>query len=219
MKPRLSSRPEAGLTLFEVGVIIAILGILAAVILPSLQPATDRDGEIIHCKNNLKQIGLSYRIWSGDNGDFYPMGISVTNGGSMEMVATGNVVQTFMVMSNELSTPEVLWCPADAAHVCASSFGGLSNSNLSYFVAASVTNDNNPQAILSGDCNLEINGKTVSAGLLSLSTNDPVAWSGARHVRRGNLLFADGGALSCTPAGLQAILVATGLATNRLAIP
>jgi hypothetical protein len=218
MKPRLRFRPEAGLTLFEVGVIVAVVAILAIVLLPSLEKSR-QTAWYIACVSHLKMNGLAYRVWAGGNGDTYPMGISVTNGGSMEMVATGNVLQTFMVMSNELSTPEVLWCPADAAHLCASSFGGLSNSNLSYFVAASVTNDNNPQAILSGDSNLEINGKTVSAGLLSLSTNDPVAWSGARHVRRGNLLLADGSAQSCSPAGLQAILVATGLATNRLAIP
>jgi competence protein ComGC len=218
MKPRLSSRPEAGLTLLEVGVIVAIVAILAVVLLPSLQNARQKAWKI-SCVSNLKMNGLAYTVWEQYHGQVYPMGVSITNGGSMEMVATGNVVQTFMVMSNELSTPEVLWCPADAAHVCASTFGGLSNSNLSYFVDADLTNENSPQAILSGDSHFEIGGKPVSAGLLSLSTNDSVAWSGARHGHSGSLAMADGSVQCLTPAGLQASVVTTGLATNHLAIP
>lgn len=48
----------------------------------------------ISCINNLKQIGLAARIWSNDNG--------------------GEILPTdFLTMSNELSTPKVLVCPAD----------------------------------------------------------------------------------------------------------
>ena len=96
MKPRLSKKRNAAMTLFEVGVVIAIVMILVVLILPRL--ARPRTATVINCANNLKQLGLAYRIWEGDNGDIYPMGISVTNGGSMEMVATGNVVKTFLVM-------------------------------------------------------------------------------------------------------------------------
>ena len=100
------------MTLFEVGVVVAIVMILIVLLLPRLATPNGRISKI-NCTNNLKQVGLAYRIWEGDNGDIYPMGISVTNGGSMEMVATGNVVQTFLVMSNELSTPRILHCHRD----------------------------------------------------------------------------------------------------------
>ena len=108
MKLRLSKNRSAGLTLFEVGVVIAIVLILVVLILPRLARA--RTASHINCINNLKQVGLACRIWEGDNGDLYPMAVSVTSGGSREMVTTGNVVQTFQVMSNELSTPKILVC-------------------------------------------------------------------------------------------------------------
>src|ERR1017187_6134383 len=139
MKPRLSRQRETAMSLFEVGVVIAIVLLLAAVLLPTLLPrSTMSRAPGISCMNNLKQVGLAYRIWEGDNGDIYPMGISVTNGGSMEMVVTGNVVQTFLAMSNELSTPKILFCPADTTRISALNFVGFSNSNVSYFVGVNV---------------------------------------------------------------------------------
>jgi len=213
-----SRKKEAGLTLFEVGVVVAILVVVAAVFLPALAVSkTKRSG--INCVNNLKQIGLSYRIWEGDNGDISPMGIPVANGGAMEMVQTGDVLQVFMVMSNELSTPKILICPEDTNRVFATNFPGLSRSNISYFVVVDVTNDVNPQMILSGDCNLTVGKKPVGAGLLSLSTNDAVAWQPPRHGMDGNIGMADGSVQAASPANLHQIFIETGLATNRLAIP
>jgi hypothetical protein len=218
MKPRLSHRPEAALTLFEVGVVVAIILLLAAVLLPLLAVSKVKSSRV-GCVNNLKQVGLSYRIWEGDNGDINPMGVSVTKGGSMEMVATGDVAQTFQVMSNELSTPRILVCPNDTNRDYAVNFGSLANSNLSYFVGVDSTNDTNPQMILSGDCNLQIGGKPVKPGLFSFWTNDPVTWTATRHISSGNLGLADGSVQSTTSAGLHDYLVPTAIATNRLAIP
>jgi prepilin-type processing-associated H-X9-DG protein len=217
MKPRLSKNHSAAMTLFEVGVCIAIVMILVVLILPRL--ARPRTATVFTCANNLKQLGLAYRIWEGDNGDIYPMGISVTNGGSMEMVATGNVVQTFLVMSNELSTPKILICPNDTTRIYASTFFGLSNSNISYFVGMDATNETNPQMIISGDCNFEIGGVPVKPGLRQFRTNDPVAWMATRHMNAGNIGLADGSVQSTTSKGLRDYLQQTGLATNRLAIP
>lgn len=33
----------------------------------------------INCVNNLKQIGLAFRIWSGDNDDKYPFDVSTNS--------------------------------------------------------------------------------------------------------------------------------------------
>jgi prepilin-type processing-associated H-X9-DG protein len=218
MKPRLSTKRNAAMTLFEVGVVIAVVLILAMVVLPALLQ-TRRGSNRVGCVNFLKQIAIAYRVWEGDNSDIYPMGISVTNGGSMELVATGNVVQTFLVMSNELSWPKILICPEDKARKPAMNFGGLANSNISYFVGVDVTNDLNPQMIISGDCNFEIGGVPVKSGLRSFWTNDPVTWSAARHVGRGNIGLADGSVQSTISATLQNYLQQTSLATNRFAIP
>ena len=219
MQPRLSQKRNAAMTLFEVGVCIAVVMVLAIFLLPAITHRPHR-GSHISCANNVKQVGLAFKIWAGDNGDILPMGISVTNGGSMEMVATGNVVQTFLVMSNELSTPKVLFCPEDAARIRATFFGGLANSNVSYFVSVDATNDVNPQLIISGDGNFETGGKPVKPGLNSFWTNDPVAWSPtARHIKTGNIGLADGSVQSTTSTSLRHYFQQTGLATNRFAIP
>jgi len=218
MKPRFSNQRNHALTLAEVLVVIAILAVIAAMFLPALAIAKRKTSRI-GCVSCLKQIGLAYRIWEGDNGDKYPMEISVTNGGSMELVATGNVVQTFLVMSNELSTPTILHCPEDKAHIETYSFAGLANSNISYFVGMDVTNDMNPQMIISGDCNFEIGGVPVKSGLLEISSNTPIAWTTARHNRAGNIGLADGSVQQVTKEGLQNALRETGVTTNRLAVP
>lgn len=174
----------------------------------------------IGCINNLKQIGICYRVWEGDNRDTYPRGISVTNGGSMEMVATGNVVQTFRAMSNELSTTKILICPTDRSRTAAAlSFSELANSNVSYFIGVDVTNDTNPNQILSGDDNFEVGGVPVNPGLRAFGTHDPVAWTAARHVHAGNIGLADGSAQQVNDSRLTELLGTTGFATNRFAIP
>ncbi|HSY19513.1 MAG TPA: hypothetical protein VK815_14320 [Candidatus Acidoferrales bacterium] len=218
MKPRLSTHRNSAMTLFEVGILVAVVMILVIVFLPQI--AQPRRSSKIGCVNNLKQVGLAYKIWAGDNGDVYPMGISVTNGGSMEMVATGDVRQTYLVMSNEMSTPKILYCPDDRDRTPTRSFVGLANSNISYFASADMTNDVNPQMITIGDSHFEVGGKPVKAGLNSFWTNDPVTWSPtAGHLKSGNIGLADGSVQSTTSASLQFYFQQTGLATNRLAIP
>lgn len=215
MKPRRSNRTTAAMTLFEVAVVIAALMIAAALLLPRLL-----NSRRIYCVNNLRQVGIAFRIWAGDNNDKYPMGMSVTNGGTMELAAAGDVVATFQVMSNELSTPKILACPEDADRIPRLSFVGLvGNSNISYFVGVDVTNDLNPQMFLSGDDNFAIGGVSVKSGLLRVWTNAPLAWTAARHFHRGNIGFADDSVLQTDDQLLIQKLQETGLATNRLAIP
>lgn len=218
MQPRLSSKRHAAISLFEVGIVVAVVTILFAVLAPVLFQ-TRRISSGIYCTNNLKQIALAGKIWAGDNNDVYPMGISVTNGGALELVATGNVVATFLVMSNELSTPRILVCPQHLTSVGKHDFGGLANSNVSYFISADMTNDVNPQMIFAGDSDLMLGGKLLPPGLATLGTNAPVTWSGTRHPKSGNLALADGMVEITTAFRLRDYLQKTGLVTNRLALP
>jgi prepilin-type processing-associated H-X9-DG protein len=122
-------------------------------------------------------------------------------------------------MSNELSTPRILICPADADHACATNFGaGFKNSHISYFVGLDAT-ETNSQAFLSGDDNFAISRVPVNSGLLELSTNAPIAWTAARHKFAGNIGLADGSVQQLSQNGLRQAVQQTGVATNRLAIP
>ncbi len=206
------------MNLFEVGIVVAVIVILAAVFLPVFfRPRRNYSSSA--CVNNLKQDLLALKIWAGDNNDTFPMGISVTNGGAMELVLTGDVAYTFQVMSNELGTPRLLRCPEDAGRIWANNFARLSNTNISYFANAEMTNDLNPQAILIGDSDLTLAGKLLKPGLAALWTNDPVAWSNTRHPRSGNIGLADGSVQSNLNGSLRGYVERSGRATNCLAIP
>lgn len=217
MKPRLSKKRNAAMTLFEVGVVIAIVMILVVVVLPRLARA--RTYSKINCVNNLKQIGLAYRIWAGDNNDKYPMQVSTTNGGTMELMADGkNVWRNFLVMSNELSTPKILFCPADAGRIRATNFSNDLKDKISYFFGVDA-NPKDPQMLLSGDDNFAISGIPVKSGLLEISSNTPIAWTSARHKFAGNIGLADGSVQQVSNSELTNSLQPTGSATIRLAIP
>ncbi len=117
-------KQKKAFTLIELLVVIAIIAILAAMLLPALA-AAKRKAQKINCVNNLKQVGLAFRIWEGDNGDMFPMAVSLhRQGGAKENIlnssqtttpagATYGVYYEFEVMSNELATPKVTWCPSD----------------------------------------------------------------------------------------------------------
>src|SRR5438067_433040 len=100
-------------TVLELLIVVACLSILAAIILPGMARQNCAVAQKINCTNNLKQIGLCFRTWALDYDDQNPMQVSVTNGGAMEIVATGTAFAAFQVMSNELSTPKILFCPEE----------------------------------------------------------------------------------------------------------
>ena len=69
--------------------------------------------ERIACVNNLKQVGLAARLWSGDNQDVYP-----TN---------------FISMTNELGTWKILQCPSDKSRNV-TNWAEVAAGNISYIM-------------------------------------------------------------------------------------
>jgi len=219
-------------TMIELLIVIACLGIIASLLLPALA-RRNAPYSHINCVNNLKQMGVAFRTWALDNGNKYPPQVSVTNGGTMELVESGVVYTHFQVMSNELSTPKRLICPEDAVrqHWAASSFSAIagidnpipfcSNTNVSYLIGVDA-DDTRPAMLLTGDANIGLNGLPAKSGLHSFATNSDVrwevSWHNPRHGKQGNIGLADGSVQQVNTPELRKALVVSGV-TNRLAIP
>jgi prepilin-type processing-associated H-X9-DG protein len=208
---------QSAFTLVALLVIVAVLAILAAMLLPALAKAKTKSTRI-NCVNNLKQCGLAFRIWEGDNGDKYPMDVPLAKGGTKEFDTGADTFRHFQVMSNELSTPKILICPADTRSV-ADNFARLKNQNVSYFVGLEA-NDANPQRFLDGDRNLTDASESQN-GILKLVPGGPIGWTSAIHNNQGNVGLADGSVQQYSSSALREALRNSGDPTNiwRIALP
>ena len=214
---RQSNRTESGLSLTEVCVVVFIIGLLGLLFLPVLAAAKKKSSKV-GCVNDLKQVGLAFRMWSNDNYGRYPMLVSVTNDGSMELALKGDAVRTFQVMSNELSTPKLLVCPSDTK-TYATNFVTLTKSNISYFVGINAV-ETNVQSILSGDPNLVIDDQPIKSGLVKVWNSSRVAWASATiHKGYGNIGLGDGSVQATSSKLLTIYFQSADQTPIRLAIP
>jgi prepilin-type processing-associated H-X9-DG protein len=202
-----------------IDLVAAIFGVLAvAFVLGQMLIFNQRRSARLTCSNNMKQVGLAFKVWAFDNGGKYPMAASITNGGTLEFIEQGLVFPHFQVASNELSTPKVLLCPKETRFDPATNFTtDLRNAKLSYLVGLDASDDR-PSSILAGDKNLQ-NPITTSNRVLSLSTNSTIGWTRALHSRKGNVLFADGSVHEIGNNQTRALIKGLGARTNRLAVP
>lgn len=219
MKLRVLYQASRAWTLIELLVVIAASAFFLLLLMENPHGNAKREAQRINCVNNLKQTWIAYQLWAQDHGGSYPMHVSTNLGGTMEIASTDEAWQTFQVMSNELSIPRILFCPADDGHwPPATNFSSDLKGKISYFIGLDA-GTNRPQAFLSGDDNFALAGRPVKSGLINLFANSPVAWTAARHPSGGNIGLADGSVQWAKNSDLVFRLGQTGLATNRLAIP
>jgi len=195
MKPLRHGRQVVGFTLIEMLVVIAIIGILAALLLPAVN-TTKLRAKRITCVNQLKQVGLGFQMFAHEHDGKLPMQVSTREGGTEELVNPTNQASAdftsayrhLQTLSNELVTPKVLLCAMDT-RLAAGDFPSLKNTNVSYFVNVRAESGKSA-SILAGDRNLTSDGSGQT--VLRLDANHYLRWTAELHRFRGNLLYADG---------------------------
>ncbi|MDB6125626.1 MAG: prepilin-type N-terminal cleavage/methylation domain [Pedosphaera sp.] len=88
----------AGFTLVELLVVIAIIAILAGMLLPALSRAKEA-GKRIQCVNNMRQLGMSLRMYGDDNDGVFP--------------PRAQVNRWPMLLHDGYKNVQVLLCPTD----------------------------------------------------------------------------------------------------------
>jgi prepilin-type processing-associated H-X9-DG protein len=211
---RFETSPLIGFTRVELLVVIMVLAVLALLVLPFWSTARSK-AHRISCVSCLKQIALAFRIYANDNDERYP-----TDGWSERADLSDPILQPATIfggLSEELSTPYILACPADVRKR-ARSWTSLTQSNVSYFIGLDAASDH-PMSLLAGDRNLTINGDAVRPGVIPIATNTILEWTAALHRNRGNVAFGDGSVQPSTSTRLRELVRHQEIGTNWLSIP
>ena len=152
---------NAGLVLGYVSIVFSL--VVLGLLLPALSKAKQRAqrvgmepiGQRNNCQNNLRQVGLAFKVWALEHNDHFPFNVSTNAGGTLELCAMGrdgydtNAIAHFRVIANELGTPSLLVCPNDSNKRPAADFSNLQPENITYQLRTGTNVDSeNPQEVL-----------------------------------------------------------------------
>jgi competence protein ComGC len=207
------------MTLVELICVTVVLSILVLMIIPARGRRAPYHR--IKCVNNLKNVGLAFRIYATDYNNRFPFEVSTNAGGTLEI--QNDVAAQFRVLSNELSTPKIVLCPADRRRKEAKDFNSISAANISYYVGLDAS-QNSFASILSGDSGFTVNGAKPKPGLVQLAANDRVLYPKDLHPPKhaqnmANVCLADGSVHQFRRTDFSKYLTNSGVPTNRLILP
>jgi prepilin-type N-terminal cleavage/methylation domain len=201
------SRSPRGFTLIELLTVIAIVGILAAIIIPVVGKVR-QTARAAQCQSNMRQIGLAYRLFAEDYKgivvDPYGGGPITASGhwgvalfpyiGSMTGQSEG-YINAIKTAPNTLRPPSVFGCPATTRLV--PSLSGMSdyalNATLTAYDRPGVKRPINLSKIASPSQTYLAIDSNGWRDFTYSDLNGPFTGSAkTRHDQRMNMLFVDG---------------------------
>lgn len=174
--------------------VIAIIGILAALLLPAIQKTLTKARQT-WCASNLRQLGIGLASFAHDHQNAYPQQLPIAAGGAYEATRSNLFLEgrftvtaaAFGVLSNELGSPKVLGCPATKRRP--TNFTRIAPLDLGYALAMNVP-AGDAVAALAIDRNVDLSRSAPLTNRTSVRAAT-VVWTPERHGNRGNTLFAD----------------------------
>lgn len=198
-------------TLIELLVVLALIAILMGMLIPTARGCKAKAPRI-KCVNNLKNVGLAFRIYATDHHDRFPWELS-------DQKYSSDPTIYLRAVTNELSSPVILRCAEDT-RTAVTNWNQFSRAHLSYFISPDAS-ESLPQSFLAGDRNITNKNGRLRAGLRGLSRLDAAGWDETIHKRQGNTAMGDGSVQQLSGARLTEQLRNTGHSTKyiKLSVP